>query len=55
MGDFEQVNYVYSYARENKDKIYVNLTGDINCATYSDLLQSFVTIFYQHQIVYIYQ
>lgn len=44
MGDFEQVNYVYSYARENKDKIYVNLTGDINCATYSDLLQSFVTI-----------
>lgn len=44
MGDFEQINYAYNYARANRDKIIINLTGDINCATYSDTLQSFITI-----------
>ena len=44
MGDFEQINYAYNYAIANKDKIIINLTGDINCATYSDTLQSFITI-----------
>jgi hypothetical protein len=44
MGDFEQINYLYNFAMNNKDYIIINLTGDINCATYSNLLQSFITI-----------